>query len=68
MWQLSRAEQYRRFGPAAALPALSLALFQCCNSGPSGWARWAKKRRSKVAKNKEFYKLLADLIHHSDRL
>ena len=45
MWQVPRAEQARRFGTAADLPALSLTLFQVYTSE----ARWMGEMVKKEA-------------------
>ena len=58
MWQVPRVKQGRRFGSAAALPALSLVLFQCCSSGPGGWARWSKRGGQKWRKIRNFINCL----------
>jgi len=47
MWQLSRAKQGRRFGSAAALPALSLTLFQVCSGEARRMGEGAKKKAVK---------------------
>jgi len=47
MWQLPRAKQGRRFESAAALPALSLTLFQVCTGESRRMGEMVKKEAVK---------------------
>jgi hypothetical protein len=47
MWQVPRAKQGRRFKSVAALPALSLTLFQVCTSEARRMGEMVKKEAVK---------------------